>query len=119
MELYKNPNIVARKSPVGGYGVFATGDVAAEDILEECHSINISTRVAMGGLFRDYRFWSTKEKTHYSIVFGYGSIFNSSETPNAYWLTPDSLDSLFIFRAKRDIVAGEEIFLDYHKSLRK
>ena len=39
MVLILNKKIEVRKSPIHGYGVFATEDILPREILEECHFI--------------------------------------------------------------------------------
>jgi len=117
MKLYQYPHLIVKTSPVSGYGVFATEDIVTGTLLAACHHVPIQ-REEMKDLLRDYRFISNKERTHFSIVFGYGSLFNSSETPNAAWEFPTSLQDPFIFITTHDIKKGEEIFLNYHNSLR-
>lgn len=116
MELLKNPNLTIKTSPCRGYGVFATEDIKKGTLLEVCHHIPIP-KEEIGTLLRDYRFWTTKEKTHFSIVFGYASLYNSSPTPNALWVAPDNLTTPFIFMTIKDVKKDEEIFIDYQNIL--
>ena len=118
-------------------GVFAKEDIRTGDILEEVPFINItfhkegseyvnflSSNEIFGAHFKnvdsvskalglrnveEYLFdWGTENSNykHSVIPLGNACIYNSSPTPNAEWYT--TTDS-FVFYAKKDIKAGEEI----------
>ena len=46
------------------------------------------------------------------VALGYGSIYNHSNEPNAYWMSLNDRRT-FLFIANRDIEPGEEIFTYY------
>lgn len=116
------PNLVVKDAGYKGLGVFAAQDIKENDIVEFCHS-----------LLLDYPFKYTTDKSiiryAYSlncscddckkhgqklmIPFGYGAIYNSADKEeekncNFYIL---SKDKVIVYKAIRDIKAGEEILL--------
>jgi len=111
--LYKNPNITVQKSPVHGWGVFATQDIPEGTILEDCafREVGKFTSKEYSKLtgIHNYAFYDVTGKNT-CVVFGYGSLFNSSEEPNATWAPGEEY---YRFYTTRDIKAGEEIFLNY------
>jgi len=119
--LLRNPCLEVRSSPIHGRGVFATQHIPAHAILEECHFIPLEERdfEKIDPGLKDYLFLfprgSKGEERAYAISLGIGSVINhSSERPNATWTTSESR-RLFIFKAIRDIPAGEEILIDYQR----
>ena len=116
--------------PKAGFGVFATNDIKAGEILEECQYLQYPKYITE---FKTYRFWLDAKKRKYALVLGYGSIYNSDEkNQNAYWCVPSTpkiftmrnvkitrkyLDC-FTFYALKDIKKGEEIFTYYGYKVR-
>lgn len=113
--LIKNENIEIRKSPIHGYGVFANKDINAGETLEECHYISVSkTRIIPE--IKDYVFgMNHNNKSYVVIIFGYGSIYNSAMKKNDENAIVKAFpESEYIsFYAKKDIKAGDEIFIYY------
>ena len=111
--LFKHPHTMVKKSDVHGWGVFATQDIPEGTLLETCHYVKACKFTSklyakMTGL-HNYTFFDTTGE-YACTVFGWGSIFNSSEDANAAW---QAGEDLFSFWTTKDIKAGEEIFLDY------
>ena len=46
------------------------------------------------------------------VAFGFASLYNHSETPNAEWYS-DASRRVFIFKCIKDIEKDEEIFVYY------
>ena len=140
-DLFRSCKIECKLStiPGGGMGVFAKEDIKAGELLEVCQFITFGDatvdRKSIAKLFIDYRFWSDANKSSYSIVLGWGSVYNSSENRNATWVTPENNRDMlgykidgknlvirrlptgfFEYWTVKDIKAGEEIFLNYHDS---
>lgn len=113
-ELYSNPKIQVRKSAIHGWGVFAKENISNGEILEE----NPFLIIPMGtnehsSIFIDYRFnYPRTQSQKQVVVFGYSSLYNHSDSPNALWET-DTENELFIFRAIKDISKDEEILVYY------
>lgn len=110
--LYVNPKIEVAVSELHGYGVFATRGIAAGEILEECPVIVLP--LESDALF-DHRFRWPKRLDYrgYAIPLGFGCIYNHRDEPNADWES-DEVRRLFVYRAVRDIAAGEEICISYN-----
>lgn len=110
------PNkLEVRESEIEGRGVFSTADISEGEIIEECHFLpitmcdykaleNLKTIVHTFPLF-------SKDCV---VVLGFGSIYNHSSEPTAYWET-DEEDNLFRFIALSDISEGDEVLVDYKK----
>ncbi|HVE44195.1 MAG TPA: SET domain-containing protein-lysine N-methyltransferase [Gammaproteobacteria bacterium] len=98
--------IFVQQSQTNGYGVFAGQSFNKENKIEECYMI-----LSHGGdkVLEDYYF----DVNGKSAVFtGFGSIYNHSTKPNAYF-TIDVRKRLATLRALRRIHEGEEIFISY------
>jgi SET domain-containing protein len=48
------------------------------------------------------------------VVFGYGSLYNHSESANVHFHR-DFRNRLMVFKAVRDIALGEELTINYHQ----
>ncbi len=113
-ELYNNPKIQVRKSNLHGWGVFAKENILAGEILEEDPFLVIpmGTNEA-SSMFIDYRFnYPRINSINQVLVFGFSSLYNHSESPNALWET-DTENQIFVFTAIKDILKDEEILVYY------
>jgi len=106
---YVNPNAVLKYSfQIEGRGAFATKDYAIGDVIEVCPGILQKTEDTHGKM-RDYLFRYDED---YSMVgFGYCSMYNHSDTPNATWKILD--EEKLKITVTKPISAGEEIFVSY------
>lgn len=113
MELILN-KVVVKDSPIHGRGVFATENIKAGEVIEECHHVLLSESFPfVNQNLKEYVFaWPKFLPTHSTVVLGFGSIYNHSNTPNADWET-DIERNLFVFNSRKDIAAGEEICTSY------
>jgi len=119
--LFRNRDLEVKTSLIHGRGVFATQDIPAGAILEECHFIQLK-ETDFDNLdpgLKNYVFLfprgSKGEGRAYAIPLGVGSVINhSSKRPNAIWPTSESR-RLFIYTAIMDIRAGEEILMNYDR----
>lgn len=117
MELFVSRKIKIASSPIHGLGVFATADISAKELIEECPFLDLGLKSTdQSSLLLDYRFnypsGPMTSETKQVIVLGAGSIYNHSNNPSAYWVT-DAMRRTFKFFAIRNIPAGEEIFTYY------
>lgn len=107
--------IYVDKSPIHGWGVFAKEFISAGEIFEECPLLKLPINVGeVSSILLDYRFnWPQGDTWEEQVVsLGFGSLYNHSDTPNAYWRS--NLDKkTFEFVSFRDIEVGEEIFVWY------
>ena len=117
--VFISPKIRVQQSPIHRWGVFAIDNIAKGEIIEEAAMIEIEQKWLEKDptILSDYRFNFPSGGDHKSvqICFGYGSLYNHSDVPNAYWqsvyYSPDI--STFRFITYRDIKAGEEILVNY------
>jgi len=65
----------------------------------------------LGGYFFS---WPKTEGDQAAVVFGFGSIYNHSEDPNANWET-DVDRGVYVFTALKNIAADDEICVSYGK----
>jgi hypothetical protein len=115
--LYRNPHISISKCDYG-HGVFATKTIPADATLEECPYLRIRADECAGSL-DDYVFsLETAEENGdedvYSLVLGWGSLFNHSYRHNTeYWHDTDR--DLIVFHTIKKVVAGSQLFVNYGK----
>jgi len=105
--------------PGAGRGVFAKQAIEKNELIEKCPVIVLSKEelfIAAPTLISDYYFSWSERKFSVAIVFGYGSLFNHSKTPAAYFI-PDIPSKTILFISLRTIKKGEEIFIDYGEKL--
>lgn len=113
--LYRNPDIVISPCEFG-HGVFATKTLPADTTLEECPYLRISADECASTL-DDYVFNLEKEEDNgegdvYSLVLGWGSLFNHSDKHNTeYWHDTDR--DLIVFHTIKKVPAGKQLFVNY------
>ena len=110
-----NPKIYADKSPIHGWGVFAKEDIMEGEVFEECPILTLPiTKGESTPLLIDYRFnWPQgTEWEEQVLALGYGSLYNHSDNPNAFWIS-DLENKTFKFISSRLIEKGEEIYTYY------
>ena len=109
--LFRHKHIEMRKSPIHGYGVFATEDIAPGEILEEVPFLSVPTNVLNHYIFR-YPRAGTPNSDHIpietAIPLGFGCIYNHSNTPNACWST-NIKTRTFVFYTLSRILKNQEI----------
>jgi SET domain-containing protein len=114
--IYPPQKIYVKNSPVHGLGVFASEKINKDEIFEVCPILSLPMKFGeVSPLFIDYRFnWpsGTSDWKEQVISLGFGSLYNHSESPNAYWYS-DNETRTFKFASSRDIEPEEEIFVWY------
>lgn len=116
--MIRNPKIYADKSPVHGWGVFAYEEIKEGEVFEECPILTLPIpKGESSPLLIDYRFnWPQGTVWEEQVVsWGFGSLYNHSDDPNAYWIS-DIERRTFKFIAVKDINPGQEIFIWYGDS---
>lgn len=101
-------DLIVKKSPIHGFGVFAETSINTNDIIEECTIILLSEKSPS---LTNYAFDAGGKS---AVLTGYGFIYNHSEEPNANYFV-DAENKIATFRALRVIQKGEEIFTSYGK----
>jgi hypothetical protein len=94
----------------GQRGVFASRDFNKDELIENCPLL---VNVPKTGMLTEYLFEHAKGSL---LALGYGSLYNHSTTPNAYYTAPDLSNDAFAYMniyASSPIKAGEEIFISY------
>lgn len=103
-------NIYLKKSKIGGKlgrGVFANKSFKKDDIIEKAPYIEDNTG-NFSGLVRDYIF--SKSETNSVVAFGFASLYNHSDTPNAAWkITNDFVEIIALTTIEKD----SEILISY------
>ena len=106
---YLQPNIeLKHSSKINDRGVFANKNYKKDEIIEICPSILVKSNISENKMI-DYLFNYDEEND--MVGFGYCSMYNHSNTPNATWLILNQ-NKIKIF-AVNDINKGEEIFISY------
>jgi SET domain-containing protein len=112
-EGFTNTNIIVpiveiKESPKGGLGVYSNRDYNKGDIIELCPGI-INKYTEIKGKIKDYVFKYDDDNSF--IAFGYCSMYNHSDDPNAVWKVLNERE-LKVYAIK-DIKSGEEILISY------
>lgn len=115
-KIFSPKKIYVDKSPIHGFGVFASEKIIVGELIEECPILSLPLKLGeYSGLMLDYRFnWpsGTFEWEEQVISLGYGSLYNHSETPNAVWKS-NYEKRTFEFTCVKEIQPQEEIFVFY------
>jgi SET domain-containing protein len=112
-DTHSAPNIVLAPSAIAGRGVFATKPFARGELIETCPVIVVpaSQRPDLDktALYSYYYGWGDDA----ALAQGLGSFYNHSYHPNAVY-EKDIANGNVVISAIRDIVAGEEITVNYN-----
>lgn len=98
-----------------GRGVFCEVDIKKGDVIEISPAMILSPgdyHLAQNTILNQYVYECDDILDHSALAFGFGSLFNHADEPNA------EFEALFyekrvVFTAIQDIPAGEQIFVDY------
>ncbi len=114
---FRHPHIIISPCEYG-YGIFTTKSISADTTLEECPYLRIKEDECSGPL-DDYLFnlesaEENGESDYYSLVLGWGSLFNHSYQHNTeYW--HDTERDLIVFYTIKKVSAGKQLFVNYGK----
>jgi len=107
-----NLDLYLKNSELGGKygrGVFANRNFEPGETLELAPYIEDDTD-NFKGIIRDYIFSKNGSKERSVVAFGFGSMYNHSDTPNVRWeVTDENLKIQCIKPIKKD----EEVFITY------
>lgn len=104
---------IANSTHGKGRGVFANQSIKAGEIVEIAPIILEKThKIIKDSNVMQYVFYSDASETEYAIAFGYGSMYNHSDTNNAEWKV-DKPNLRLIVTAIKDIPKGAEIYVSY------
>ncbi|AGE49247.1 SET domain-containing protein [Acanthocystis turfacea Chlorella virus Br0604L] len=101
-------SIEVKKSPKGGYGIFAAKAFSAGDLVHESVCL-VKPDEAWGPAAEDYVF---SRGGLSALPLDRGALFNHSNTPNARHELTKGLKKIRIFAVKT-IPKGNEIFISY------
>lgn len=107
-----NQNLYIKTSKLGGKygrGVFSNKKYEIGDTIELAPYIEDITS-NYKGVIRDYIFKKSANSDKSVVAFGYGSMYNHSDTPNASWKVNDDYVKISCIKP---INKDEEIFLSY------
>ena len=93
-----------------GFGVYAIDDIADNELIEECHVIEVPADEVKGGVLMDYMFKISDDI--YVLALGSGSNYNHRNQPNARW-EYDTEKKLLKVVAIRRIECGEEVYISF------
>lgn len=115
MSLQPPQSVEIRESPKRGRGVFATRFIGQGEVIEEAPVLVLQEKLLYSphgtSQVADYVFiWSSKGLVGLSL--GYGSLYNHSYSPNAYY--EDTPNDTMLYIALRGIHPGEEITINYN-----
>ena len=105
-----NPTLYIGKSNIGGKygrGVFASRDLSIDEIIEKSPFIEDKLEKFIG-ISRDYVF-NTKDG-NVVLGFGYASLYNHSEEPNASWYFENDR---IVFKTTKPIKKDSEVLVSY------
>jgi uncharacterized protein len=108
------PVQVGTSPALGIRGVLAARAISAGEVIERCPLILIPSAqeaTVKQTIFSVYYYeWSS---THFAFALGYGSLYNHSYQPNAYYEF-DEAELRLVFIAYQWIAAGEEVTVNYN-----
>ena len=109
------PGLYIAPSAGRGRGVFTATDIAAGSLIELCPVIVIppdQRSQVDQTVFYDYYFNWPEPTGAACLPLGYGGLYNHHPDPNAEIVLDLDAPGIQI-HARRDIIAGSELFLDY------
>ncbi len=107
--------IEIKRTPNKGLGVFALKDFKEDEIIENCPVLIFDTkgRKNLEKTLLSHYIYPWRSTRGAALVFGYGSIYNHSYSPNADWKQNFKTNSM-VYRAIKNIKKGEEITVNYN-----
>jgi hypothetical protein len=108
-------NIIVKRTPKKGLGVFALKDFKAGELIESPPVLIFDTkgRKNLEKTILSHYIYPWRSTRGAALVLGYGSIYNHSFSPNADWCQNFKTQSM-VFRAIKTIKKGEEILVNYN-----
>jgi uncharacterized protein len=107
--------IIVKRTPKKGLGVFALKDFKEGEIIESCPALTFDSkgRKILEKTLLSHYIYPWRSTRGAALVFGYGSIYNHSYSPNADWKQNFKTKSM-VYRAIKTIKKGEEILINYN-----
>jgi SET domain-containing protein len=110
------PFLIVGPTPLMGKGIFTSSDISAETIIEIAPVIVMSLKdrsLLDQTLLHDYIFEWGEQKDQCAMALGYVPLYNHSYASNCEY-EMDYEDEIITITTKRDIKAGEELFINYN-----
>lgn len=110
------PSIYVASSPLHGRGIFTSEPIEKGSIIEICPILLLPEKdidLINQTIIHDYFFEWGEDLKAGALALGYGSIYNHSYKPNAYYMVDMEGETLSIY-AFKNIQAGEEITINYN-----
>lgn len=106
--------IYVKRAPGKGRGVFAKTDIAKGVVIEQVPKFLVPIDTIVNGFDNPFLpcLYFLHDDKHVAVCLGYGSLYNHSYKPNA--LYEEGSNNTMIFRAHKNIPAGEEICVNYN-----
>ena len=101
------------KSTVSDRGMFCVDYIKKDEVFEIAPILIVPAELVKANILIDYAFKISESE--YAIAFGYASMYNHRNQPNAEWRL-DIEKEVITFTAIRDIEPGEEVFVSYGKA---
>jgi SET domain-containing protein len=101
-------------SPTHGRGVFALVNYEKGALVEEAPVLLLPSRDQTEQTKAYYYVFAWSD-VYDALALGFGSLYNHSATPNLEFAM-DKRSELITFRARKRIVAGDELFINYGPS---
>ena len=119
MSFQQIPGLYYGPSDRHGRGVFCAQDISAGDVVEIAPVIafpDLDPNEFRETTFYKYYFLWGRPATQIAITLGYGALYNHSASPNMETIQ-DLDEQTVVFTARRDVVAGDELTIDYREGL--
>ena len=112
-----NSLIYFAETQTKGRGVFATQHIPAGQLIEICPVVVLpgseKDYLQESELYNYYFIWGEEDEA-FAIALGFGSVYNHSYTPNAFY-EADYQKNILIFRTLVNIEADTEITVNYNQ----
>jgi SET domain-containing protein len=111
--MHQSSLVCVRQVKGKGRGVFARTAISKGAIIEHSPVLIVPNKEMVGGLANPIlqKYFYIWTRTSVAVSLGYGSLYNHSYRPNANY---EHARASLIYRALRDIKAGEEITINYN-----
>lgn len=108
-------DIEIKRIPGKGRAVFATRDFQPGEIIESCPVLPLTPteRKHCEKTIMNHYIYPWRSTRSAAVVFGAGSLYNHSFTPNADWKQNFHTECM-VYRAIAPIKAGQEITINYN-----
>ena len=115
--MIKNTGLKVYESKGRGRGVFATKEYSRKEIIEKANVLVFSNKDEIDHInstqLENYTYQWGDDSDKAALVFGHGSLYNHSYSPNAMYFA-DHDKNIMTFVAIKNIKTGDEITVNYN-----